>query len=451
MFFAVTAEVGQRGEVHPLRYLGEGVAGIVQVLLEDGDGVPVDVGHDGAAGEALYRGGEILFRNVELPGIPSHGALRAGIPFGEEHFGLGMGERNDRIAIQADTSAYGVIVGGELVLQELVIGRKELPGRAGRKGKIAHALRMGQDQQVALLEVETAVVVHKGAFPCGTKHVQATILKIRKADVCYIFRKEEIHKANIASFYAKSENSGEKCKTTVCAILPTFALQKETDMKKQVTVLVGAGSIGQAIIRRVSAGKHVVLADYSLEHAERAAEILENAGFECSTIKCDLGSKEDILKLVEFATSKGEVTNVVNAAGVSPSQAPVAEILRVDLYGTSVLLEEFGKVIAEGGSGVIISSQSGHRLPALPQEQNGALATTPVDELLQLPFLKEINDTLKAYQYSKRCNVLRVMYEATRWGRRGATINSISPGIIITPLANDELHGQLLVWRFAIS
>ena len=185
----------------------------------------------------------------------------------------------------------------------------------------------------------------------------------------------------------------------------------------------------------------MVLADYSLENAERAAKTLEDAGFKCSTIKCDLGSKEDILKLVEFATSKGEVTNVVNAAGVSPSQAPVAEILCVDLYGTSVLLEEFGKVIAEGGSGVIISSQSGHRLPALPQEQNEALATTPVDELLELPFLKAVDDTLKAYQYSKRCNVLRVMYEATRWGRRGATINSISPGIIITPLANDELHG----------
>lgn len=168
---------------------------------------------------------------------------------------------------------------------------------------------------------------------------------------------------------------------------------------------------------------------------------LEDAGFECSTIQCDLGSKGDILKLVGFATNKGYVTNVVNAAGVSPSQAPAAEILRVDLYGTSVLLEEFGKVIAEGGSGAIISSQSGHRLPALSQEQNEALATTPVDKLLELPFLKEINDTLKAYQYSKRCNVLRVMFEATRWGRRGATINSISPGIIITPLANDELHG----------
>ncbi len=212
-------------------------------------------------------------------------------------------------------------------------------------------------------------------------------------------------------------------------------------MKKNVTVLVGAGSIGLAIARRVSAGGHIVLADYRVENAERARKLLEDAGFECSTVKCDLGSKDDIIQLVEHAASKGEILRVVNAAGVSPSQASVEEILRVDLYGTSVLLEEFGKVIAEGGSGVVISSQSGHRLPALSLEQNEALATTPVEELLQLPFLKEIDDTLKAYQYSKRCNVLRVMYEATRWGKRGATINSISPGIIITPLANDELHG----------
>ena len=210
---------------------------------------------------------------------------------------------------------------------------------------------------------------------------------------------------------------------------------------KEVSVLIGAGSIGQAIIRRVSAGKHVVLADYSHKNADRAAKTLEDAGFECSVVRCDLASRGDILNLVDFAQSKGVVKHLVNAAGVSPSQAPVEQILRVDLYGTSVLLEEFGKVIAEGGSGIVISSQSGHRLPALPQEQNEALAMTPCDELLQLPFIQSITDTLKAYQYSKRCNVLRVMYEATRWGKRGATINSISPGIIITPLANDELHG----------
>ena len=210
---------------------------------------------------------------------------------------------------------------------------------------------------------------------------------------------------------------------------------------KQVVVLVGAGSIGIAIARRVSAGKRLVIADYSFENAKLAAQMLENAGFECTPVEADLGSKESILGLVNKATALGEVVNLINAAGVSPSQAPVERILQVDLYGTSVLLDEFGKVIAEGGSGVIISSQSGHRLPALPHEQNEALATTTTDKLLELPFLKEINDTLKAYQYSKRCNVLRVMYEATRWGRRGATINSISPGIIITPLANDELHG----------
>ena len=212
-------------------------------------------------------------------------------------------------------------------------------------------------------------------------------------------------------------------------------------MMKQVVVLVGAGSIGVAIARRVAAGKHLVLADYSLANAQAAAQTLENAGFACSIQQCDLGSKEDILKLVKYATSQGDVTNLINAAGVSPSQAPVERILQVDLYGTSMLLEEFGKVIAPSGSGVVISSQSGHRLPALPQEQNDALAMTPADELLELPFLRDISDTLKAYQYSKRCNVLRVMYEATRWGKRGATINSISPGIIITPLANDELHG----------
>ena len=212
-------------------------------------------------------------------------------------------------------------------------------------------------------------------------------------------------------------------------------------MAKDVAVLLGTGSIGQAIIRRTGAGKHIVLADLRQENADMAAKILEDAGFEASTIAVNLGSKDDILRLAEHAQKFGPVKNLVNAAGVSPSQASVKDILRVDLYGTAVLLEEFGKIIADGGSGVVISSQSGHRLGALTEDQNTQLATSPVDELMSLPFIDAITDTLKAYQYSKRCNVLRVMYEATRWGKRGATINSISPGIIITPLANDELHG----------
>ncbi len=210
---------------------------------------------------------------------------------------------------------------------------------------------------------------------------------------------------------------------------------------KDVVVLVGSGSIGQAIARRVGAGKHVVLGDLKLEAAQAAADILENAGFETSAIAVDISSRESILNLIEHAKQYGAVKNFINAAGVSPSQAPVSAILKVDLYGTAVLLEEFGKIIADGGSGIIISSQSGHRLAALTEEQNFQLATTPTEELLNLPFIKEITDTLKAYQYSKRCNVLRVMGQATAWGKRGATINSISPGIIITPLANDELKG----------
>ena len=212
-------------------------------------------------------------------------------------------------------------------------------------------------------------------------------------------------------------------------------------MAKEVAVLLGTGSIGQAIIRRVGAGKHVVLADLRQESADKAAKILEDAGFETSTIAVNLGSKDDILRLAEHAQKFGPVKYLVNAAGVSPSQASVQDILRVDLYGTAVLLEEFGKIVADGGSGIVISSQSGHRLGALTEEENSQLACSPVEELMSLPFIKAITDTLKAYQYSKRCNVLRVMYEATRWGKRGATVNSISPGIIITPLANDELHG----------
>ena len=210
---------------------------------------------------------------------------------------------------------------------------------------------------------------------------------------------------------------------------------------KEVVVVIGAGGIGLAIARRIGAGKHMVLADLRLEAAERAAKTLEDAGFETSATKTDLASRESIRALIEHAQGFGPIRNLVNAAGVSPSQATVATILKVDLYGTSVLLEEFGKVVAEGGSGIVISSQSGHRLHALREEENAALATAPTEELLKLPFIVSITDTLKAYQYSKRCNVLRVMGEATNWAKRGATLNSISPGIIITPLANDELKG----------
>ena len=210
-----------------------------------------------------------------------------------------------------------------------------------------------------------------------------------------------------------------------------------------VLVVIGAGQIGQAIARRVGFGKHVLLADMRPDNANASAEVLGNAGYEVSTATVDASSRKAVHALVETATKLGDITGLIHAAGVSPSQASPATILKVDLYGTALVLEEFGNVISRGGSGVVIASQSGHRLPPLTVEQNKALATTPVEELLGLPFLQpdQVANSLHAYQLAKRGNSLRVMAEAVRWGKRGARINAISTGIIITPLAKDELTG----------
>ena len=210
-----------------------------------------------------------------------------------------------------------------------------------------------------------------------------------------------------------------------------------------VVVVIGAGQIGQAIARRISAGKHVLLADLHQENADTAAEVLTNAGFDVSTAVVDVSSRASVHALAEAAAASGDITGVIHAAGVSPSQAPVETILAVDLYGTALVLEEFGNVIARGGAGVVISSQSGHRLPALTPGQDAALATTPTEDLLKLPILQpgQVTDTLHAYQLAKRANSLRVTAEAIQWAKRGARINTISPGIIITPLAKDELTG----------
>ena len=208
-------------------------------------------------------------------------------------------------------------------------------------------------------------------------------------------------------------------------------------------ILTGAGQIGMAIARRMGYGKKIVVGDKNINNAETIADIMNKAGFDVVAIEMDLSSRESIKNIIAEARKYGDITMLVNAAGVSPSQAPVETILKVDLYGTAVLLEEVGKVIAEGGTGVTISSQSGHRMPALTPEQDWLLATTPTEELLSLPMLQpeNIENTLHAYQIAKRCNVKRVMAEAVMWGERGARINSISPGIIVTPLALDEFNG----------
>ncbi len=214
-------------------------------------------------------------------------------------------------------------------------------------------------------------------------------------------------------------------------------------MAKEVMLLTGAGQIGMAIARRMGYGKKILVGDKRMENAEAVCKIMNEAGFDCVAVEMDLASRKSIQNIIAEVRKYGEIKMLVNAAGVSPSQAPVEAILKVDLYGTAVLLEEVGKVIASGGVGVTISSQSGHRMPQLTADEDRQLATTPVEELLGLPLLQpgNIRDTLHAYQLAKRCNEKRVMAEAVNWGRRGARVNSISPGIIVTPLALDEFNG----------
>lgn len=215
------------------------------------------------------------------------------------------------------------------------------------------------------------------------------------------------------------------------------------DNKKDIIVLTGAGQLGMAMVRRMAYGNKIIVADWKIENAKAIAKTLQEAGFDTMPFTVDISSKQSVLKLIEVAQNEGEIAMLINSAGLSPSQSTKEHILAVDLYGTAVLLDEFGKVIKKGGSGVTISSQSGYRMPALTADEDRLLATTPTEELLQLEILQpeNIKDTLHAYQIAKRCNGKRVMAEAIKWGERGARINCISPGIIVTPLALDEFNG----------
>lgn len=211
----------------------------------------------------------------------------------------------------------------------------------------------------------------------------------------------------------------------------------------EVIVVIGAGAIGQAIARRVSAGKRVLLADLQRDSAEAVARAMGEAGFDVLPATVDVSSRASVEQLVVEATDLGEVSGVIHSAGVSPSNASPATIFRVDLYGTAVVLEAFGAVIARSGSGLVVSSQAGHRLDGLTSEQTRALAMTPADDLLGLDMLQpdQVTDSLLAYQIAKRGSSLRAQAEAVRWARRGARLNAISPGIVVTPLSKKELSG----------
>ena len=212
---------------------------------------------------------------------------------------------------------------------------------------------------------------------------------------------------------------------------------------KDVMIVTGAGQISMAIARRMGYGQKIIMGDKNINNAKAIAEVMNKAGFDVIPFEMDLASRKSILDMIDEAKKYGPITMLINGAGVSPSQASIEMILKVDLYGTAVLLEEVGKVIEPGGVGVTISSQSGHRMEQLGEYKDRLLEMTPTEELLQLDFLQphQIKDTLHAYQLAKRCNEKRVMAESVIWGQKRARINSISPGIIVTPLAIDEFNG----------
>ena len=214
-------------------------------------------------------------------------------------------------------------------------------------------------------------------------------------------------------------------------------------MAKEVLLVTGAGQIGLAIVRRMGYGKKIVISTRRPDKAQETLKTLTNAGFDAVVIPMDMASRVSIVNAVKTAQEYGPIKMLVNAAGVSPSQATIEQILQVDLLGTAILLEEVRKAIAPGGVGVTISSQSGWRMKQLTPEEDRALAMTPTEELLSLDILQPENivNTLHAYQLAKRCNEKRTMYEAVEWGKRGARLNAIAPGIIVTPLAVDEFNG----------
>jgi NAD(P)-dependent dehydrogenase (short-subunit alcohol dehydrogenase family) len=214
-------------------------------------------------------------------------------------------------------------------------------------------------------------------------------------------------------------------------------------MAVEVAVIIGSGSIGAAIGGAAGIGRQVLLADYSEETMTAIAGQFRGEGYEVTTHPIDISNHDAVAALADAAARLGDVTRVVLAAGVSPVQATTERVLNVDLLGTAYVLEEFGRVIAAGGSGIVISSMAGHMGEGYPPEIEHALAYAPTTELLNLPFLtaEKVGDSGAAYTLAKRANALRVQAAATTWGARGARINSLSPGIISTPLAQDEMSG----------
>jgi NAD(P)-dependent dehydrogenase (short-subunit alcohol dehydrogenase family) len=197
--------------------------------------------------------------------------------------------------------------------------------------------------------------------------------------------------------------------------------------------------MGHAIAHRLGAGKKILLADNNEAALASVAEALSADGHQVDSRRVDVSSPESVRRLAEHAASLGAVTQVAHTAGLSPSQASAEAILAVDLLGTALVLDAFGEVIAPGGAGVMIASMAGHMFPPLTSEQEKALAHNPPGELLHLDFISKITDPNIAYPIAKQANHIRVRAASAHWGRRGARVNSISPGVISTPMGQQEL------------
>ncbi|HEX4864692.1 MAG TPA: SDR family oxidoreductase [Acidimicrobiales bacterium] len=213
-------------------------------------------------------------------------------------------------------------------------------------------------------------------------------------------------------------------------------------MQSRVLVVIGAGGMGQAIARRVGSGNTVLLADVREDTLLTVGEALQNEGQNVITRLVDVSSPESVRDLAGTAATLGQVGQIAHTAGLSPVQASVPAILKVDLLGVALVLDEFGRVVADGGSGVVISSMAGHFAPPFSPELERAFSSTPPEEILSLPFLSEIDDPGTAYAIAKRANVLRVQAASTPWGKKGARVNSVSPGIISTAMGRQELSSE---------
>ncbi|MFJ1747298.1 SDR family oxidoreductase [Streptomyces sp. NPDC088116] len=215
-------------------------------------------------------------------------------------------------------------------------------------------------------------------------------------------------------------------------------------MNRDVVVVIGVGGMGQAIARRQGAGRALLLADFDKATLDSTAEALRGDGYDVATHHVDVSSPESVAGLAEAAAERGNITQVAHTAGLSPAQAPAPVVLRVDLVGVALVLEEFGRVIAPGGAGIFIASMAGHMAAPLAPEQEHALAHAPAEELLHLPCTgtDTATDPGRAYTLAKRANLLRVRAAAGPWGKRGARVNSISPGVISTPMGRQELAGE---------